>query len=584
MIGAAARGAGRSVRAGSRRPAVRRRGGILAAAPILTLTLFIVPIGLGLAGTWAPAFGYLPALGGTDLSLEPWRELLAAPGLAGAAALSLWTGLLSTALSLAGALGLCAALSGTTLFRAVQRWLAPLLAVPHAALAIGLAFLLASSGWLTRLVAPLAGWDRPPALALVQDPHGLALVFGLMLKELPFLLLMALAALGQVRADRTLTVARAAGYGPVRAWLKTVLPQIYPLMRLPIYAVLAFGLSVVDMALILGPTTPPTLAPLILRWFNDPDLSLRFMAAAGAVLQLTLVVGAIALWHGLERLVARLARPWLSAGDRGGSGRLARAVTGSLVGLVLAAAAVSILSLAAWSVADRWRYPDVWPSAWSLDNWHEALGALLRPAWITLSAGLAAAGIAVALAIGCLEYEQQSGVRPSTRALWLLYLPLLVPQIAFLFGIQVFLVTVGMDGTWAALVWAHLLFVLPYTFLALADPWRSHDERYARTALCLGISPVRAFWRLKLPMLLRPVLFAAAIGFAVSVAQYLPTLFAGAGRLATLTTEAVGLAQGADRRIVGVYAFTQMLLPLIGFLLALALPAFLFRHRRGMRL
>ena len=37
-----------------------------------------------------------------------------------------------------------------------------------------------------------------------------------------------------------------------------------------------------------------------------------------------------------------------------------------------------------------------------------------------------------------------------------------------------------------ALIWSHLLFVLPYVFLMLADPYRALDERYRRTGLCLG--------------------------------------------------------------------------------------------------
>ena len=45
-------------------------------------------------------------------------------------------------------------------------------------------------------------------------------------------------------------------------------------------------------------------------------------------------------------------------------------------------------------------------------------------------------------------------------ALWLLYVPLLVPQVAFLFGAQVLLVRTELDGTLAAVVWAHLVFVL----------------------------------------------------------------------------------------------------------------------------
>ena len=113
--------------------------------------------------------------------------------------------------------------------------------------------------------------------------------------------------------------------------------------------------------------------------------------------------------------------------------------------------------------------------------------------------------------------------------------------------------------------------------------YRALDARYARTALCLGATPARVFWQVKLPMLVRPVLFALAVGFAVSVAQYLPTLFAGGGRFPTLATEAVGLAAGADRRIVGVYAFLQALLPLLAFAAALAAPRLLLRRQVRLR-
>jgi putative thiamine transport system permease protein len=157
-----------------------------------------------------------------------------------------------------------------------------------------------------------------------------------------------------------------------------------------------------------------------------------------------------------------------------------------------------------------------------------------------------------------------------------------VPQIAFLFGAQVALVRIGLDGTLIAVIWAHLLFVLPYVFLSLSDPFRALDPRYVRSAAALGTGPNRALFIVKLPMLTRPILIAAAVGFAVSVGQYLPTLFAGAGRLATLTTEAVTLSSGADRRILGVYASLQAMLPLALYLVALMLPGLLFRNRRGL--
>jgi putative thiamine transport system permease protein len=393
---------------------------------------------------------------------------------------------------------------------------------------------------------------------------------------------MTLGALAQVAAPQRLATARSLGYGPTTAWLKAVLPAVYPLIRLPLFAVLAYSLSVVDMALILGPATPPSLAVLVFRWFNDPDLSLRFMAAAGASLQLVIVVVAIALWELASRLVGICGRRWAIAGGRGGTGRGPR-LAGQ--GLVLAAVGLglsSILVMALWSLAQRWRYPDALPSAWTLQTWTRHLDGIAWTGTTTLVAGLAAAGLALALVVACLENERRRGITLAARTFWLLYLPLLVPQVGFLFGTQVMAVRAGLDGGWLALVWSHLLFVLPYVYLALAQPYRALDERYERSALCLGASRGRVFRRVTLPMLLRPIAFAFAVGFAVSVAQYLPTLFAGAGRFATLTTEAVALAGGSDRRILGVYAFLQAALPLAAFALAVLVPAWVYRNRQAM--
>ena len=100
---------------------------------------------------------------------------------------------------------------------------------------------------------------------------------------MPFLFLMTLAAIGQVDAARIRTMARTLGYGPIAAWLKTVFPQVYPQIRLPVFAVLAYAVSVVDVAIVLAPTTPPPLAVQLVRWFNDPELAMRFVASAGAI-------------------------------------------------------------------------------------------------------------------------------------------------------------------------------------------------------------------------------------------------------------------------------------------------------------
>jgi putative thiamine transport system permease protein len=124
---------------------------------------------------------------------------------------------------------------------------------------------------------------------------------------------------------------------------------------------------------------------------------------------------------------------------------------------------------------------------------------------------------------------------------------------------------------------------LPYVFLSLTPAWNALDRRYALASLSLGKSRTSTFLYVELPLLTRPILTAFAIGFAVSAGLYLPTLLIGAGRLPTITTEAVALAAGGNRRVIGVYAFLQAVIPFAGFLLAFALPAWLFRNRAGMR-
>lgn len=556
---------------------------MLRAAPILTLALFLAPVGAGLIGTLLPAFGVLPALGGSALSLDPWRILFATPGIPAALALTLGVGFAATLISFALTCGFCALTAQSAFIRRCERALAPLLAVPHVAVAVGFAFLIAPSGWIARLISPeLTGWDRPPALVTVRDPYGLAFVVGLVLKEVPYLVLMMLAASGQVAGRPLMAAARAMGYSATTAWAKVVLPLIYRQIRLPVYAVLAFSLSTVEVGLILAPGNPPPLSVLALRWYQAPDLALTFPAAAASLLQLLVVAAAIALWHGAERLAWALGRPWIAGGARWGpvapvlAGAGGLAITAGILGYL------SLAGLALWAFTAEWRYPDALPTRWSLAPWSRLSGST-APLVNTLLIGIAAALTAVALALACLENEARRGTRPSSSMLWLLYLPLLVPQIAFLFGMQAAFIRLGLDASLIAVVWAHLLFVLPYVFLSLANPFRALDPRFARIAAGLGSTPTRVFWRVKLPMLLRPVLVALAVGFAVSVDQYLPTLFAGAGRIATLTTEAVTLSSGADRRVVAVTIALQTALPLLAFALALALPPMIHPNRASLR-
>jgi putative thiamine transport system permease protein len=338
------------------------------------------------------------------------------------------------------------------------------------------------------------------------------------------------------------------------------------------------------MSLVLGPTTPPTLPVLVLRLANDPDTTLRGTAAAAALVQLALVAGAMVAWRCAEFFAGFLGRWWNIAGTRDWP-QPAGGIAGGFIALAILVLAVmltgSMMSLALWSVADNWRFPALLPSGFSAGAWQRALTST-GPLGTSLGLAFLSAVAALALAIACLWNESRSGAGESRRrqvalakglhrAERLLFLPLLLPDISFLVGVEVLLLLAGLNGGWFAVTWLHLLFVFPYVFLSLKDSWRALDPRFERIAGALGLSPWRVFWYARLPMMRGAIIWSAAVGCAVSLSLYLPTVLGGEGRIITLATEAISLGSGGDRRLVGAFGILQAAIVATVFAVAVAM-------------
>ena len=554
-------------------------------SPRFLLALLILPVLGGLISVLLPAFGYAPVLEQTTFSLQGFNALWQTPGLTQMVTLSVATGLISTLLAFIITLMILAAFFNSPWLNRIQRLLSPILVIPHAAAAIAVGFLIAPSGMISRLASPwLSGWELAPNGMFPHDSFGISIILGLTLKELPFLLLMALGVLAQPELGKKLRqqhkVALNLGYCPMTAFFKVILPSLYPLLRLPLLAVLAYASASVEMPLILGPNTPPTLAVAIMHWFNDVDLNLRIKASAGALLQLAVTGGLLALWLGAEKAVKVLFSDSLTNGVREYGGFYWQKITVVLTALVISFILLSLIGLVMWSVAGFWRFPDAMPEQFTLLHFKSALMQMGSPLFNTLAIGLVTTLFAIILTLLCLESEQLSDKPISRFTSLIIYLPLLVPSIAFLFGLVWIQQLVNNQAAFFNVVLTHLLFVLPYVFLSLASSYRRLDPRFAHVAASLGAAPCKVFFKVKLPQLFAPILIAAALGLAISFGQYLPTLLAGGGRIATITTEAVTLANGASRRTSAVYAIMQMVLPLIGFILAWGLPKYFFKSAR----
>jgi putative thiamine transport system permease protein len=534
----------------------------------LISALLAAPIALLLIAACAMI---LPAIGRFDA----WKELLEAPSLLRAIGMTLWTGLASTLLAWWASALLLSQAFGRPWWDRLVRSLPPLLATPHAAFAVGLVFLIAPSGWILRSVSPwLTGWVEPPQIATSQDAYGLGLIAMLMFKEVPFLLW---AAATQLQRDDTgarwqheAFAAQTLGYSRQRAFWQVLWPQLSHRLLWPLLAVLAYSLTVVDAALIAGPGSPATLSVRAWNWLQDSDEDTNAVGAlAGWWLTALVALCASALW-----LQSKLRAAWRgSTGQRGRDALPTAWPVGHISWLaIMVLYGAVLLALAVGSVAGVWPFPALLPQSLSWEAWQSVIGSS-RGVWITLSLAAGSSALALIWAVVWLELSPAAWDAALRK---LLYLPLLLPGVLWVVGTHRLALAGGLTGSWLGVLLAHLLAVLPYTLIALSPAYLGFDARYAHISSTLGKSRWAYLMQVKWPLLRTSLWSTAAVGFAVSVAQFLPTLYIGEGRIVTVTTEAVTLSSGGQRSLVAAFAWLQWLLPALAF----ASAAWLGKPRR----
>lgn len=396
------------------------------------------------------------------LSLTHWQALFADPQLPQA----LLATLVSTTIAAVGAL-----LIALLVIVALWPWpkwqrmcarLPWLLAIPHVAFATSALLLFADGGLL---------YDYFPYFTPLMDKLGIGLGLTLAVKESAFLLWILAAVLSEKRLLQQVIVLDSLGYSRWQCLNWLLLPSVAPALAMAMLAIVAWSLSVVDVAIILGPGNPPTLAVISWQWLTQGDADQQTKGALASLL------------------------------------------------LMLLLAAYVLLSYLLWR---SWR------------RTIPRVDGIRKPATPLLPG--------------------------TTLALWL-----------------------NLDGSWTAVVWGHLLWVMPWMLFILQPAWQRIDSRLILIAQTLSWSRAKIFFYVKCPLMLRPTLIAFAVGFSVSIAQYMPTLWLGAGRFPTLTTEAVALSSGGSNGIFAAQALWQLLLPLIIFALTALVAKWVGYVRQGLR-
>lgn len=219
----------------------RARAGV---APALLVV--VVLFGGALAGAMRTS---VVPLGG-DMSLDVWRALLHDPSFWASVRFTLRITVLATATSAGFALALALALRGRS---TLQRTLVALpVPVPHLLVAVTAVLWLGPGGLADRVLGGLP-------VDLVRDRQGFGVVLVYVYKETPFLAFLLLAAMGRGLADRE-EAAAVLGAGPWQRLRWVVWPTVRGPLVLGSLIVAAFVLGAFEVPLLVGPSTPSTVA------------------------------------------------------------------------------------------------------------------------------------------------------------------------------------------------------------------------------------------------------------------------------------------------------------------------------------
>ena len=536
---------------------------------VLLSGVLIVPITFGILGFLLPSFGYFPILDKHQFNLNYFYVSSNIPGISKSIILSFFTGFLSTVLALFFSQLIILSIFQSRVYSFIKTIISPLLALPHVTMAIGLLFIFSPSGLLLRIFSPwLTGFERPPNIFIIPDDYGFFLILGLVLKEIPFFILVSISAIEQFGARKFFNLGKSLQHTTFSVWCVLLFPLIYHRIRLIVFIVIAFAASVVDMSLLLAPSTPSTLAIQILQNYQSSEPKSLFIASNLALIQLLVILKLFLIWFLLEKLLSNKYLFTFLVNAVSYKSNLIKYFTFTLILILSILSFLTIISSFLWGLGGNWYFPNLLPKNISFEVltifFNENKSLILISVFVPLIVSI------LSCLIVTLWVELTESLNKRNQFLeGLIFLPLLIPQISFLIGMQSFLIPLNFNNFLLPLIIVELFYVIPYSFIILAPSFRAISKDILKVASSLGKNRFERLILVKIPMIMPTFLLSIAIGMLVSFALYTPVYFIGAGRVTTLTVETLNLSLSGAKRDLGVATIFQIIIPIIILLLVI---------------
>jgi len=163
----------------------------------------------------------------------------------------------------------------------------------------------------------------------------------------------------------------------------------------------------------------------------------------------------------------------------------------------------------------------------SLFSDRNIIDALINSLTIASSAVVISTVMGVLAAVGLAEIKSKNAEMVFRG---LLILPVLVPEIAMAVSALILFIAIGFQLGLTSVIAAHVVFCLSYVCLTVSARLEGMNPHLKEAALDLGLTPVKTFFKVTLPLLAPGIISGALLAFVLSLDDFVITQFtAGVG-------------------------------------------------------
>lgn len=228
-----------------------------------------------------------------------------------------------------------------------------------------------------------------------------------------------------------------------------------------------------------------------------------------------------------------------------------------------------VIVLLLTGLAPGWRFPNVWPDAFSLKGFvyltrhHTQILVALGSSFVfSLLTALLTLGMCLVPAAVFARVE----FRGKSLLEGLLLTPALVPPMTFAMGLHFVFIKISLSETLTGVVILLAMFSYPYMFRALVAGFQAMGEDYRICARNLGAGPLAIVLRVELPLLIPAVIAGGSVVFLVAFSEYFLVFLIGGGSVASFTGTLFPLLSSSNRSLAAILTLIFLLLPIVLFL------------------